>query len=74
MARLHYQWNHLNADYEQLWNHMQDDNAERTLEDLRKRARELSEVGTEMPLDEKLLHKWEDRVFARYELANTSAA
>ena len=74
MARLHSQWNHLHGDYERLWNRINDDDAERALGDLQKRGRELSEAGTEMPLNERMLKKWEDRVFERYEPASRSAA
>jgi hypothetical protein len=57
MAKLHYEWNHLNSDYERLWYHLEDGDAEQTLEELRKRGREASESATELPLDEGLLRK-----------------
>jgi hypothetical protein len=63
LAKLHYQWNHLAADYEQLWYHWYDDGAESRLEQLLKRDREASEAGTtEAPLDDRLIEKWQDRV------------
>ena len=63
MSKLHYQWNHLAADYERLWHHWYEDNAEETLQDLLKRDREASQVGScEAPWDEPLIGKWQDRV------------
>jgi hypothetical protein len=67
MAKLHYGWNHLAADYERLWNHWRDDDAERILEDLVKQAMEMSEQATEMPYHEKLIDKWRDIVYLRFQ-------
>jgi hypothetical protein len=72
LARLHYSWNELSSAYERLWNHWYDDDAERTFEDLQRRAREASELGTEVPYRESLVGKWEERVYARYSAAPTA--
>jgi hypothetical protein len=69
MAKLHYSWNRLAADYERLWNHWHEDNAEVQLEEILNRAREVSEMGTEAPYDEQLIEKWQDRVNAQYGVA-----
>jgi len=67
MSKLHYEWNHLTADYERLWNHWHEDNASEVFEDLLRRGREASEAGTEMPYDEKLIAKWEKHVYSRFQ-------
>jgi hypothetical protein len=69
MAKLHYTWNHLAADFERLWNHWHEDDAEAVFQDLLRRAREASQISTEAPYDERLIAKWEDRVLAQYGLA-----
>jgi hypothetical protein len=66
MTKLHYGWNHLATDYERLWNHWRDDDAERILEELVKQAMEMSEQATEMPYHEKLIDKWRDVVYSRF--------
>jgi hypothetical protein len=66
LVKLHYQWNHLCADYERLWNHWYDDDAEEVLADLAKRGRESSELGTEMPYNEKKIDKWREMVYSRF--------
>src|ERR1035437_9545422 len=55
---------HLCMDYEALWNHWYDDNAEEVLHELGKRAREASELGVEMPYDQPLIDKWENKVYS----------
>src|SRR5439155_4193515 len=66
MVKLHHQWNHLSADYERLWNHWRDDEAEEVLADLVRRAREASEAGTEMPYDKDAINKWQEMVYSRF--------
>jgi hypothetical protein len=73
MSKLHYGWNHLAVDYERLWNHWLDDDAERILDDLVKQGMELSEQATEMPYHEKLIDKWRDVVYLRFKQDNPSA-
>ncbi len=45
MAKLHYSWAHIAADYERLWNHSCEDAAEAQFDEIRKRERELSELA-----------------------------
>jgi hypothetical protein len=66
LSNLHYEWNHLTADYEWLWNHWRDDDADQVLADLVKRASEASEIATEMPYDEDSIDKWEQIVYSRF--------
>ena len=66
LVRLHCEWNSISADYERLWNHWRDDDAERVMAELTKRARDASEAGTEMPYDEDSIEKWEEMVYSRF--------
>jgi len=67
MARLHVSWSRLAADYNHLWHHWYEVDADRVYADLLARARDLSETATtEAPRDEKLLDKWTDEVYALY--------
>jgi len=66
MTKLHYGWNHLAVDYEHLWNHWLDDDAERILDELVKQGMEMSEQATEIPYQEKLIDKWRDVVYMRF--------
>jgi hypothetical protein len=66
MTKLHYGWNHLAVDYERLWNHWRDDDAERIFEELVKQGMEMSEQATEMPYHEKLIDKWREIVYSRF--------
>jgi hypothetical protein len=66
LSKLHNEWNRLQWDYERLWNHWSDDGAEETLRELIQRAREASEIGTEMPYDKRRINKWEQFVFSRF--------
>lgn len=67
MAKLHSLWSQLEAGYDRLWNHWYEEDAEKQFKELLKRGREASEMGTtEAPYDERLIDKWEDRVYARY--------
>ncbi len=68
MAKLHYEWNHLCSDYERLWNHWYDQDAEQSLGELLKRAREVSEKGTtDAPYEPDLIQKWFEFVNDRYQ-------
>ncbi len=71
LTKLHCQWSQLCTEYERLWNHWHDDDAETNLNDLAKRAREASEAAMEMPYDEALVDKWESRVHSRLGHATT---
>jgi hypothetical protein len=66
MTKLHYGWNHLAVDYERLWNHWLDDDAERIHDELVKQGMEMSEQATEMPYREELIDKWRDIVYSRF--------
>jgi hypothetical protein len=69
MAKLHYSWNQIATDYDRLWNHTYEDDAEIEFEDLLRRERELSEIATtEAPNDRKALREWQDHVFQQYHL------
>ncbi len=72
LTKLHCTWNQLSAEYEHLWNHWSDDDSERVLNELIKRARDASEIGTEMPYNERLLMKWERVVYSRFRQAATA--
>jgi hypothetical protein len=65
-AKLHSQWNELCAEYEHLWNHWKDADAQEILESLLKRARAASESGVEMPYNENMLQKWTNVVYSRF--------
>ena len=69
MARLHYSWNQIATDYDRLWNHAYEDDAENAFGDLLRRERDLSELATtEAPNDQKILGEWQDRVLQQYHL------
>jgi len=71
MAKLHYSWNQIATDYDRLWNHTYEDQAESEFEDLLRRERDLSELAsTEAPNDQKAIGKWQDHVFQQYHLNN----
>ncbi len=69
MAKLHSAWNQISADYERLWNHQADDNAEEELEQVVRREKDPSELATtEAPYNPELLGKWQTHVFKMYHL------
>src|ERR1700691_1599030 len=71
MVKLHGLWHQIGAEYNRLWNHVYDDNAEEQLEKITDSDKEASELATtNAPNDEKLLSKWQDRVFALYHLSD----
>jgi len=67
LTKLHYQWNQLSAEYEHLWNHWADPDANEALDELLKKARDASESATEMPYDEGLINKWAKLVYSRFQ-------
>lgn len=74
MAKLHYSWNHIAADYDRLWNHFWDDDAEDQFGELIRRERDLSELAcTEAPNNRRLLEKWQDCVFRLHHLKDREA-
>lgn len=69
MARLHSAWSKIATDYSHLWNHWSDQDAEDQLDKIVNCEAEPSEVATtEAPNNQKLLGKWQDRVFSMYHL------
>jgi len=67
MSKLHGEWNHLADDYERLWRHWYEDDAQATLADLLRRARTVSESRTEAPYEPARIEKWESFVYSRYQ-------
>lgn len=65
-VKLHCAWNQLAMDYERLWHHWQDDDAEEIYKQLQARALEASQIGTEAPYKEALIEKWTARVREKY--------
>ena len=66
MAKLHSAWSQLGADYERLWSHTEDDNAEAQLNEIIRREKEPSELATtEAPNDTNLMGKWQEHVELR---------
>lgn len=71
MAKLHSSWKRVASEYDTLWKHTYADNAETELERIIDGERELAELATtEAPNDQKLLGKWQDRVFQLFHVAN----
>jgi len=66
LTKLHAEWNHLSADYERLWTHWSDEDAEETFDSLIRRASDASEIALEMPNDPKRLDKWRTTVYSRF--------
>jgi hypothetical protein len=62
MAQLHHDWAMLSSDYERLWHHWYEEDAESRLAQIQRRDREASQRSTEAPYDESLVDKWQDRV------------
>jgi hypothetical protein len=73
MAKLHSSWNQIAADYDRLWNHVYDEEAEIQLEEIFSRERDSSELAaTDAPNKPKLLAQWQQRVFALHRLEDQS--
>jgi len=67
MAKLHSTWNRIATEYDRLWNHAYDEDAESQLDSIIQREKEPSELAaTEAPNDQRLLGKWQDHVFSMY--------
>lgn len=71
LSKLHNEWNFLDWEYEHLWNHWSDSDAEDTLDKLIERARAASEIATEMPDDPERMSKWATFVYSRFPQATT---
>jgi hypothetical protein len=63
---LHFRWNTLAMDYEDLWTNMYADDAQERLVVLRKREAELSKSSTSMPEKRDLLIKAQDNVMMHH--------
>jgi hypothetical protein len=71
MAKLHSAWNRIATDYERLWNHTYDPDAEAKLDEILSQEKEPSELAaTDAPNNQKLMSKWQDYVFSMYHLTN----
>ncbi len=71
MIKLHSAWSVIATKYDGLWNHTYEDDAEDRLNQIVQSEREPSEIATtDAPNDQKLLGKWQDRVFAMYHLGS----
>ncbi|MHB8410350.1 MAG: hypothetical protein ACYDDI_00210 [Candidatus Acidiferrales bacterium] len=74
MVKLHSTWNRIKIDYEQLWNHAYAEDAEDRLDGIIQLEEEPSELATtDAPNDQKLLKKWQDRVFVLHGLTDRHA-
>ena len=68
LGRLHIQWLQLEHDYDRLWSHTSDEDAEATLERCLERERDLSEIAaTEIGHDEERWKKWLDIVHQKHD-------
>jgi len=73
MAKLHSSWNEIAADYDRLWNHAFDEDAEAQLDEIIGRERTSSELATtDAPNDQKLLGQWQERVFTLHRLPKSA--
>jgi hypothetical protein len=69
MAKLHSAWSQIALDYDRLWNHTNDDDAEAQFDQVIRREKDPSELAaTEAPNDQELLGRWQDHVFSMYHL------
>jgi hypothetical protein len=65
MAKLHSRWKRITAEYERLWNHAYDADAEDRWDRIVQSEEEPSELATTAaPNDQRLVAKWQERVFA----------
>jgi hypothetical protein len=69
IAKLHSSWSSIAKDYDRLWNHVYEQDAEDCLNKILQSEKEPSEVATtDAPNDQELLGQWQDRVFSLYHL------
>ncbi|SRR5260370_15648785 len=69
MVKLHSTWNRIALEYDRLWNHSYEPDAEEQLNKILQDEKEPSELATtEAPNDQKMLQKWQDQVFMMYHL------
>jgi hypothetical protein len=74
MTKLHQGWNKIQIEYERLWDHHYEATAENTYAEIQRRADDVSENGTEVPYDENLIGKWQDRVEAERGISSDTLA
>jgi hypothetical protein len=60
-ADLHAGWNTVESQYERLWNHLDDGDAETTFDRIFDEANSLSKAGTKFPNRKKRLAYWLDQ-------------
>jgi len=63
-ADLHSGWSGLAKDYERLWNHLDEPEAEATYNQIYERGESLSRMGTKFPTKSKRLDYWLDQAAA----------
>ena len=69
VAKLHSSWNRIAQEYDRLWSHASDGDAEEQLAKIIQMEWEPSELATtDAPNDQKLLGEWQDRVFNLHHL------
>ena len=69
MAKLYSSWSRIAKEYDRLWNHAHDEDAEDELVKIIQMETEPSELATtDAPNDQALLGKWQERVFSLYHL------
>jgi hypothetical protein len=74
MAKLHSSWNQISSDYDRLWNHAYDEDAEHKLDEIIGKEKVASELAaTDAPNDQKPLGQWQQRVFVLHQLKDQSA-
>lgn len=72
MAKLHSTWHSIAEDYNRLWNHWYDDDAELTFKEILIRKREASELAsTNAPYEEGRMEKWRGFVHQQYGIITT---
>lgn len=70
MANLHSSWTQIRTEYECLWNHAYDEDAEEQFERILALEKDPSELAaSDAPNNQKLLSKWQQRVFSLYHVA-----
>ena len=68
MAKLQTMWSAIAEEYDTLWNHWYEDQAEAGLRELARKGREASELAsTEAPYDEKRVEKWREFINRQYD-------
>ena len=70
-GKLHLAWERLECEYDSLWSHTYEDEAERKLQELQEKERDLSETSaTEIGLNKKVWKYWWDQTCQKYDLSH----